>query len=130
MGFSLISWVYICEDEVVMSFEKSPKSDRFQIITAVVFMGIFAALFLIIAVPQYITSIVCSFTGNSPMFSRMCSSLPSPTPPGASRIVASRIISACLDRDGLKISVAFDEPLTGASNIQVFTTGDDYFPSE
>jgi hypothetical protein len=35
-----------------------------------------------------------------------------------------------LDTDGLKISVAFDEPLVGASNVQVFTTGDDYFPSE
>jgi hypothetical protein len=113
-----------------MSLDKIPKSDRFQIITAVVFMTLFAALFLIIAVPQYITGFVCSFTGNSPIFSRMCSNLPSPTPPGASRIVASRVMFACLDSEGLKISVVFDEPLTGVSNMQVFTTGDDYFPSE
>jgi hypothetical protein len=114
-----------------MSLDKIPKSDRFQILTAVVFMVVFAALFLIIAVPQSnMTVFVCRYAGNSTIFARMCSDLPSPRSAGSSQIVASRVISACLNREGLAISVAFDEPLTGASDIQVFTTGDDYFPSE
>jgi hypothetical protein len=109
-----------------MSFEKGRKSDRFQILTAVLFMGLFAALFLVIAVPQNITAVVCSHAGETSVFARMCS----PPPQGGGDIVASRIISACLNSEGLNLSVAFDEPLTGASNLQVFTTGDDYFPSE
>lgn len=113
-----------------MSIDKIPKSDRFQTLTAVLFMGLFAALFLIIVVPQNIAGFVCRLTGDSSMFSRMCSDLPVLVPTDANPIVASRVISACLSNDGLKLSVAFDEPLTGASNIQVFTTGDDYFPSE
>lgn len=113
-----------------MSFEKIAKSDRVQIVTAVLFMGLFAALFLVIAVPQNVTRAVCSLMGDSATFARMCSNLPSATPSGSDQIIASRIISACLNRDGLKLSVVFDEPLTGASNMQVFTTGDDYFPSE
>jgi hypothetical protein len=35
-----------------------------------------------------------------------------------------------VDKHGLKISVAFDVPVKGVANVQVFTTGDDYFPSD
>lgn len=35
-----------------------------------------------------------------------------------------------MDPQGLKISVALDAPLSGEANIQVFTTGEDVFPSE
>ena len=113
-----------------MSIEKGRKSDRFQILTAVLFMGLFAASLLLIALPQNISAFVCSFTGRAAIFAGMCSDTPFPTPSGESQIVASRIISACLNSDGLKLSVLFDQPMTGASDIQVFTTGDDYFPSE
>jgi hypothetical protein len=113
-----------------MSFEKGRKSDRSQTLTAVLFMGLVAALFLLIALPQNLTAFVCSLAGESAMFAGMCSDTSAPTPSGGSQIVASRIISACLNSEGLKLSVAFDKPLTGTSNIQVFTTGDDYFPSE
>jgi hypothetical protein len=114
-----------------MSFEKARKSDRFQIIAAVLFMGLFATILLIVAMPKnQITSFVCNSLGAARLFDRMCSSVPSSTAPGMDALVASRITSVCLDSDGLRMSVAFDEPLTGASNIQVFTTGDDYFPSE
>ena len=114
-----------------MSSEKTRTSDRFQIITAVLFMSLFAALLLGLAMPKnQVTGLVCNYMGDSAVFARMCSSVPSPVVRGPDMLVTSRITSACLDTDGLKISVAFDEPLVGASNIQVFTTGDDYFPSE
>ena len=114
-----------------MSSEKTRTSDRFQIITAVLFMSLFAALLLVLAMPKnQVTGLVCNYMGDSAVFARMCSSVPSPVVQGPDMLVTSRITSACLDTDGLKISVAFDEPLVGASNIQVFTTGDDYFPSE
>jgi hypothetical protein len=114
-----------------MSFEKARKSDRFQIIAAVLFMGLFAALLIILAVPKtQITGFVCNYVGQSKFFSRMCSDLPLASGSGSGELVASRITSACLDGEGLRISVGFARPLLGASNIQVFTTGDDYFPSE
>ncbi|HSL46886.1 MAG TPA: hypothetical protein VK897_25840 [Anaerolineales bacterium] len=114
-----------------MSFENARKSDRFQIITAILFMGLFAALLLILAMPRnQITGFVCNSLGGARVFTQMCSHLPSPALAGSEELVASHITSACLDSEGLRISVAFAEPLVGASNIQVFTTGDDYFPSE
>jgi hypothetical protein len=114
-----------------MSFEKTSKSDRFQIIRAVLFMGIFAALFLIAVVPKgAIPSLVCSYARAYDGFSWMCANVPSdaaPTNPG--EFIASRINSACVDAEGLKISVAFDKPLMGEARIQVFSTGPDFFPS-
>jgi hypothetical protein len=118
-------------DEVAMDSDKTPKTDRFQVMAAVLFMTLIAAVFLLVVMPKdNITSFVCTSIGNSAIFARICSDSPPLRPAGSSQIVASRIVSACLNREGLKISVAFDEPLTGASDIQVFTTGDDYFPSE
>jgi len=58
----------------------------------------------------------------------MCSDVSSPA--SSSEWVASRIDSACVDAQGLKILVWFDQPLTGAANIQIFSTGPDFFPSE
>jgi hypothetical protein len=114
-----------------MSSEKTHRSDRVQIITAVLFMSLFAALLLIFAIPKnQIASWLCNYTGDRGIFARMCSGVPSQAAPEPKELVSSRITSACLDREGLRISVTFDEPLTGSSNIQVFTTGDDYFPSE
>ena len=114
-----------------MSLDKSRKSDRFQIMTAVLFMGLFAAVVIAVAAKDNIASFVCNYASGYDGFSRICSNPSSPPSSlGAGLHVASRITSACLDREGLKISVAFDKPLTGAANIQVFSTGDDYFPSE
>jgi hypothetical protein len=114
-----------------MSFDKPPPSDRLQTVTAVLFMGLFAAIFLIIALPpDTVSSFVCNSAGARALFSRMCAAVPVPGTDGPDQLIASRITSACLDAEGLNISVAFDEPLTGASSLQVFTTGDDYFPSE
>jgi hypothetical protein len=95
-----------------MALDKTSKSDRSQTVKAVLFMGLFAAVLIIVALARNNESI----------------SLPGATPSG--ELVVSRITSACLDNEGLKISVVFDEPLTGTANIQVFTTGDDYFPSD
>lgn len=104
-----------------MSSDKLPKSDRIQIMTAVLLMGVFAAIFLIAGLPrENITGFVCNYTEGYASFARMCSS----------QLVVSKITSACLDSQGLNISIAFDVPLTGVADIQVFSTGDDYFPSE
>jgi hypothetical protein len=114
-----------------MSFDKAPKSDRFQIMTAVLFMGLFAAVFLIITLPKdSITSFVCNYTRDYAAFTRMCSGVPSQTPEASGELISATIASACVDLQGLKISVLIDEPLAGAANIQVFSTGPDFFPSE
>src|SRR5687768_14729596 len=102
------SWI-CAADEVVMSLDKIPKSDRFQVMTAVLFMTIFAAVFLIIALPKdRITNFLCNYARDDDAFARMCSNLPS-SAVGAGLLVASRITSACLDSDGLRISVTFDQ---------------------
>jgi hypothetical protein len=94
-------------------------------------MGLFAAIFLIISLPRdTVSSFVCNSAGARGLFPRMCAAVPVPGTDGLDQLINSRITSACLDAEGLNISVAFDEPLTGASSLQVFTTGDDYFPSE
>lgn len=105
-----------------MSLDKTPKSDRFQIIRAVLFMGFFAVLFLIIAVPKdRFTSFVCSYAIGFDGFAQICSD--------SGQLITSKINSACVDAQGLKISVAFDVPLTGEAHIQVFSAGPDFFPS-
>lgn len=94
-------------------------------------MGFFAALFLIVVVPKdNIRNFVCNYARDYDGFARMCSNLPSPPVPADSgQFVASRINSACVDAQGLKISVTFDVPLTGEAHIQIFSTGPDFFPS-
>lgn len=112
-----------------MSSEKPPKSDRFQIMTAVLLMGLFAAIFIIAGLPKgNITSFACSYVGDYVGFAGMCSDLKLSV--GSDQPIVSKINSVCLDEQGLKISAVFDEPLTGVADIQVFSTGDDYFPSE
>ena len=114
-----------------MSLDKRSKTDRFQTMTAVLFMGLFATVFLIITLPPgTVSRFVCNSARARDLFPQMCSAVPVPVPDGPGQLVTSRITSACLNDEGLNISVAFDEPLTGASSLQVFTTGDDYFPSE
>jgi hypothetical protein len=95
-------------------------------------MSLFAIIFLIAIAPKdNVTSLICNYVRGYDLFARMCPNLPLSSSSSASgEFVASRIISACLDRPGLRLSIAFDKPIAGASNIQVFTTGDDYFPSE
>jgi hypothetical protein len=113
-----------------MSLEKARKSDRFQIIAAVLFMGLFAALLLVITLPKNsITSFVCSYTDGAGIFAQICANQPSTTSGGTGQFVPSRIDLACVDDQGLKISIRFDQPLTGAADIQVFSTGPDFFPS-
>ncbi|HSL29481.1 MAG TPA: hypothetical protein VK900_09805 [Anaerolineales bacterium] len=114
-----------------MSFDKAPPSDRLQTVTAVLFMGLFAAILLIITLPPgTIPNFLCNSAGARDALPRMCSSVPASGPEGSGQLITSTITSACLDGGGLNISVTFSEPLTGASTLQVFTTGDDYFPSE
>jgi hypothetical protein len=115
-----------------MSFDKNPKSDRFQVMAAVLIMTLFAAVFLLVVVPKdNITNFICNYVKNYDAFAQTCSNSSSaPLIPGSNQLIASRITSACLDSEGLRISVVFDQPLTGASDLQIFTTGDDYFPSE
>jgi hypothetical protein len=87
--------------------------------TAVLFMGLFAAVFIAVAAKDNITSLVCNYASGYDGFSRICPNLPSPPSSlGSGQPVASRITAACLDSEGLNISVAFDEPLRGAANIQ------------
>jgi hypothetical protein len=114
-----------------MSSEKARTSDRFQIITAVLFMSLFAALLLVIALPENsITNFVCSYTEGTGVFAQMCSKPSSPLPQGTGQFIPSRIHFACVDDQGLRISIQFDQPLAGAASIQVFSTGPDFFPSE
>jgi hypothetical protein len=118
-------------DEVGMSFDENQKSDRFQVMAAVLFMTLFAGIFLIAIMPKgNMTKVVCNFVGTSDVFARMCSNESAATPSGHEQIISSRIYIACVDSQGLKISVAFDERLAGEANIQVFSTGPDFFPSE
>jgi hypothetical protein len=114
-----------------MSIEKARKSDRFQIIAAVLFMGLFAALLILVAAPRNeITGLVCSIIGNADVFARLCSGVPPAAVQGPGELIVSRIVSACVDSEGLQISVLIDEPLTGVADVQVFSTGPDFFPSE
>jgi hypothetical protein len=115
-----------------MSQDKSPRSDRFQIMTAVALMSLFAIVILVAGLPKgSMTNFVCSYVRDYDGFSGLCSDRTTPpTPASSDQLIASKINSVCLDDQGLKISAAFDEPLTGVADIQVFSTGDDYFPSE
>lgn len=115
-----------------MSLDKTPKSDRFQIMTAVFIMSIVAIVVIIAGLPKGgITKFVCNYAGGFDGLAERCSDQQSPTPRvGSGQLISSRVNSACLDTDGLKISIAFDEPLAGTANVQVFSTGEDYFPSE
>jgi len=106
----------------------TPKSDRFQILTAVLFMSVFAIIFLIVVIGK---DNIMSFVCNNEGFMGICSNLPSPlTSAGSGQLVASKINSACVDDQGLKMLISFESPLTGEANIQVFSTGPDFFPSE
>jgi hypothetical protein len=111
-----------------MSQGMTPRSDLFQTVKAVLIMSLFAlASILIVLAKDNIMSFVCS---NDNLVG-MCSNQPSSHPPVISdRLVASRIDLACVDADGLKVSVAFEEPVTGEASVQIFSTGPDFFPSE
>jgi hypothetical protein len=114
-----------------MSFEKARTSDRFQILTAVLFMTLFAAALILISMPKgNLTTSLCRYFAGYEAFAQMCLDLPSPPVPPLEPPIAAEITMACLDSEGLRISVALAQPLTGSSSIQVFTTGEDYFPSD
>ena len=114
-----------------MSSDKASKSDRSQTLTAVLFMGLFAAVFLIITLPKdSLTSSACNYVRDYGLFSRMCSGVPALTPDVSGEPIAARIVTACVDNQRLNVIVLIDEPLVGAANIQVFSTGPDFFPSE
>ncbi len=111
-----------------MSSATTPKSDLFQTAKAVLIMSLFALVFILIVVAKdNITSFAC----NDARLAGICSILTAPSASaGSDQLIASRLTSACVDPHGLKISVAFDVPMKGVANVQVFTTGDDYFPSD
>lgn len=113
-----------------MSSDKSQNSNRFEIMRAVLFMSLIATSVLTIAVAKdNIMGFVCNYATGYDGFSGMCSNQQSPTPEGPGQVVTSQLTSACVDDQGLKISVAFDIPLTGEARIQIFSTGPDFFPS-
>jgi hypothetical protein len=111
-----------------MTSATTKKSDRFQILMAVLLMSAFATALLILGTTRdRIGSFLCGYVD----FGEICSNTPSANTVGASgELINSQIISACVDTEGLKISVAFGAPLAGTSSIQVFTTGEDVFPGE
>ncbi|MGZ9234946.1 MAG: hypothetical protein ACXW4E_05420, partial [Anaerolineales bacterium] len=88
-------------------------------------------LLLIMTVPKdNMTRVVCNYVRGYELFARMCPDLNSSTEEGSEQTIASRVNLACIDAQGLRISIGFDQPLTGAAHIQVFSTGPDFFPSE
>ena len=111
-----------------MSSATTNESDRSQTLTAVIFMSLFAAVLLIfVTAKDRIGSFFCS----NEAFAGMCSDqYPADTIAIPNQLINSEIVSACVDTQGLKISIALDAPLAGVANIQVFTTGEDVFPSE
>jgi hypothetical protein len=106
----------------------TPKSDRAQILIAVLFMSLFASAFVLgIAVKDNITGFICRYE----VLDRVCTALsPSSLPISSDPLITSQITSACVGDDGLQISVDFGPPSIGEASIQVFTTGEDVFPSE
>jgi hypothetical protein len=77
-----------------------------------------------------IVGFICSRVRGFDGLAEICSNVPTPSVPSAARqLVASKLNSACVDTQGLKISVAFRAPVTGQASIQVFSTGPDFFPS-
>jgi hypothetical protein len=110
-----------------MSFVTSPKSDRAQILIAVLIMSLLGAFVLGIVAKDNITRFICQYS----VFNKICSTLSSSfTSINPDQITSSQITSACVDTQGLKISVIFVPALVGEASIQVFTTGEDVFPSE
>lgn len=109
-----------------MASVTTPKSERSQILTAVLFMSIFVAtVVLIILVKDNMASFACQYK----LFENICTNLLSSSI-HSEEFTTSQINSACVDTQGLKISVAFGAPLKGEASIQIFTTGEDVFPSE
>ena len=114
-----------------MSLDKTPKSDRHQIMTAVFLMSIVAFVVIIAGLPKGgITKFVCNYAGGFDGLAGTCADLQSPTSIVSNQFVTSRITAACVDDDGLKLSVEFEQPLTGNIHIQIYSTGPDFFPSE
>lgn len=111
-----------------MSSLTTPKSERSQTLTAVIFMSLFVTVFVIIILAREGSwRFVCQYEG----LEGLCTDPSSVSIPGVSDpLIASEVISACVDADGLRLSVAFGSPLAGEADIQVFTTGEDVFPSE
>jgi hypothetical protein len=72
---------------------------------------------------------MASFACQYKVFEKICPNLLS-SAINSEELTKSQIDSACVDIDGLKISVAFGAPVNGEASVQVFTTGEDVFPSE
>jgi hypothetical protein len=90
-------------------------------------MSVFAVILLIALVPKgSLSGFVCDYLGMDGISGRLCPNLQPAAPTGT---VASRIDSACVDAQGLKIAITFDPAVTGEAQIQVFSTGPDFFPS-
>jgi hypothetical protein len=111
-----------------MPVEKSQNSDRFQIVIAVAFMGFLAVLLLVVLVSRTtLRTTLCGFEILSPICSNQ---QPVVALPQSEEFIPSRIDIACVDAEGLKVTILFDEPVTGEALVQVFSTGPDFFPSE
>jgi hypothetical protein len=110
-----------------MSSVTTSKSDQIQILAAVLFMIGFAAIFLLTVVGKdNIVGFACNYDG----LEDICSNLSTPiASEDSDLLIPSKINHACVDANGLKISVAFESPITGNAGIQIFSTGPDFFPS-
>jgi hypothetical protein len=96
---------------------------------AVVFMGLFAAVFIMVSLPKNkMAAFVCDFAGEPNRFAQICSdssfAIPTVTP---GQLIAFTIDSACVDKEGLKIAITFHGSLTSEAHIQIFSTGPGFF---
>jgi hypothetical protein len=98
-----------------MTSATTKKSDRYQILMAVLLMSAFATALLILGTTRdRIGRFLCGYMD----IGEICSNTPSANTVNASgELIDSQIISACVDTDGLKISVAFGAPLAHEDDV-------------
>jgi hypothetical protein len=109
-----------------MSSVTTPKSDRSPTLTAVLIMTLVAAGFvMLIIVKDKIADLACQY----PALEILCAGQAAPAI-DSEGLTPSMLSSACVDARGLQISVALGSPLAGRADVQVFTTGQDVFPTD
>ncbi|HEU0291503.1 MAG TPA: hypothetical protein VFR47_02130 [Anaerolineales bacterium] len=109
-----------------MSSVTTPKSERSPTLTAVLFMILFVAAFvMLITVKDNITGFACQYEA----LKSICSGNVSPSI-NSEQFTRSMISSACVDTQGLQITLVLGSAVDGRADVQVFTTGEDVFPTE
>lgn len=89
-------------------------------------MSLFVAIFvLFVRVKDNLSNFACQYQA----FKTLCTNALSPVI-NSGEVTTSQIRSACVDTRGLKVSMVFGRTLAGKASIQVFTTGEDVFPTD